>query len=289
MAPTHNFVAGLAVRNLSSLDSPTSIGLVVFIAVAGAALLGLAVYLTVRHLKRRKYRQVAQMALSPNSTTDFDLSVKKRPIFHVTRISEDQELQRQAMIQKSLASRTSSRAESRNSLLLQESRNSLIPQETHNSLFPQYEEEEREVRSSRSNSAGSLRDEWKEFEANLQRNRSRSLVNHPGLKTSHGRSDSHDSQSSELSVQTPATAELRSHPIHPSPTSKPDYASFLPVDIQASHSQHPIYSESQPRSHRVSSATLPPPRHSIFPPTKGGQHQRRVTLQEQQLRGQAWI
>ncbi|KAK7226106.1 hypothetical protein V2G26_014109 [Clonostachys chloroleuca] len=287
MAPTHSFVASLATRNLSSLDSPKSIGLAVFIAVAGAALLGLAIYLTVRHLKRRKYRQVAQMALSPNSTTEFDLSVKKRPTFHVTRISEDQELQRQAMIQKSLASRTSSRAESRNSLLLQESRNSLIPQETHNSLFPQYEEDEREVRTSRSNSAGSLRDEWKEFEANLQRNRSRSLVNHPGLKTPHGRSDS---QSSELSVQTPATAELRSHPIHPSPTSKPDCASFLPVDIKASHPQHLIYLGSQPRSHRVSSATLPPPRHSIFPPASGGQqHQRRVTLQEQQLRGQAWI
>lgn len=218
MAPTHNFVASLATRNLSSFDSPKSIGLVVFIAIAGAALLGLAVYLTVRHFKRRKYRQVAQMALSPNSTTEFDLSVKKRPTFHVTRISEDQELQRQAMIQKSLASRTSSRAESRNSLLLQESRNSLITQETHNSLFPQYEEDEREVRTSRSNSAGSLRDEWKEFEANLQRNRSRSLVNHPGLKTSHGRSDS---ESSELSVQTPATAELRSHPSTRPPRANP--------------------------------------------------------------------
>uniref|UniRef100_A0A8H7N9X7 Uncharacterized protein n=1 Tax=Bionectria ochroleuca TaxID=29856 RepID=A0A8H7N9X7_BIOOC len=287
MAPTHNFVASLATRNLSSLDSPKSIGLVVFIAIAGAALLGLAVYLTVRHFKRRKYRQVAQMALSPNSTTEFDLSVKKRPTFHVTRISEDQELQRQAMIQKSLASRTSSRAESRNSLLLQESRNSLITQETHNSLFPQYEEDEREVRTSRSNSAGSLRDEWKEFEANLQRNRSRSLVNHPGLKTSHGRSDSESSE--RVSVQTPATAELRSHPIHPSPTSKPDCASFLPVDIEASHPQHPIHSGVN--LDRTESAL---PRYHLhvtrcFRQQGGQQHQRRVTLQEQQLRGQAWI
>lgn len=184
MAPT---LLSRAEGALGTDDDGVRIALIVLISIVSALALAVVILLIIKFYKRRQqYDTVPQPSPSIPS-----LESGKKPKTMRRDITEQEELQRLVMIRKSLASRTSMVAESRAS---------------HRG------DEDLDTESS-SSRPGSLRSDWKEFEAGIQSQRSVSLENHPVLKNS----PEHSCDSYGRRVSSPAMAELPRH--SPSPHS----------------------------------------------------------------------
>lgn len=112
---------------------------------------------------------------------------------------EEEELQRQFMIRKSLASRTSSWTDSR--------------------LYETVSEEQHDM--AEEDRFGNLRSDWKEWEAKLQRERSRSCESHPAV-------DPSTKSRANLAVPAPARADSPSRRMNRSPTPRPAPSPALP-------------------------------------------------------------
>jgi len=176
-----------------------------------------------------------------------ELSVKSRNASQEDA-EEHQELQRQFMIRKSLASRTTSRTESR------------VENETRKVLrsSSDYDSGDDNLRPA------SLMSDWKEFEANVQREPSASLESHPSLQNLKHPLARQDSVYGRR-VSSPALSDRSSTlPLRPSclqnaVTAPPPAASVTPL----SHS-------------RLVRSTIqvPPPRRATIDQTKTAQPRR---------------
>ena len=176
-----------------------------------------------------------------------ELSVKARNTSQEDA-EEHRELQRQFMIRKSLASRTTSRTESR---MERDSREA-----TRSSS--DYDSEDDNLRPA------SLMSDWKEFEANIQRERSASLEKHPSLQNlkhplaRHGSGYGREVSSPALS-ELSRTVPLRPSSLHNAVTAPPPAASLT----------------SLPQNRLVrSTIQVPPPRRATIDQTKTVQPRR---------------
>lgn len=183
------------------------------------------------------------------STPEFSVKLRK---MSQDDVAEHQELQRQVMIRKSLASRTSTMVDSR-----QDSR--VVPTTDgrfDNYLASDYESDEDDSRNA------SLVSDWKEYEANVKRERSATLENHPSLKhPAERRSEGYGRR-----VTSPTPSEL-SATISPRPSSLRNTITAPP---RAASSPLP-----PPYSRLVrSTIQVPPPRRATFDYTKTAEPKR---------------
>lgn len=152
MAPQLVVRAGNA---LDHLDNGIKAWVIVLICLVSVVIVAVIIYLAIIYYnKRQDYKSVPQRTL-PNPNQDFS---RKRKTLNSDRLGEEQELQRRSMIQKSLAERTSSQIDNR---------------------LSQMSNDDWEAHRSR---PGSVINDWKEYEANIYRERSRSPENHPELQ-----------------------------------------------------------------------------------------------------------
>lgn len=159
MAPTSK--ATLDARDTTVSTSPTLIWIIVTASVVAAILVAAFVIFGIRYFRQERQRTAAYQTVTghPLRVGSYALSTtsKKPSLSSLSSVDTESELQRQAMIQRSLAGRRSSATlENRSSL-----------------------------RSNTESDSGSVMSDWKEFEANLRQHPALSLHHHPGLQRQH--------------------------------------------------------------------------------------------------------
>ncbi|CAM1506840.1 Fc.00g064810.m01.CDS01 [Cosmosporella sp. VM-42] len=135
----------------------TFIIIIVSVAIVSMAMMAFLISCIVRRRKAQKYEQAPNP--NPNPYITKEQKAKQRK-FSDLETMEEVEIQRQEMIYKSLATRAS-------------------PRTLHHRHSEENDDNDDNVDTEVPRK--SLRSEWKEWEANIQRDRSISLDSHPGL------------------------------------------------------------------------------------------------------------
>jgi hypothetical protein len=197
-------VLSRATGALGTNDKGAQAGIIIFITLVSITCLAVIAFLLFRLYKRRQYNKVHQCS-GATSGLGYGTKPMQQHWKQNQGIAEKKELERLIIIRKSLASRTSTRADSRTSSQMMDGDLDL---------------------ESLSSRPTSLRDDWKEYEANIHRDRSASLENHPILKNSNSPQHPYESRARPL-TQSPLSD--RSH-YAPSPLSaRSSLPSPLPV------------------------------------------------------------
>lgn len=224
--------SSLTSRNVFSSGSVSAraglIALIVFVCFVAVSVIILLIF---KQYKRRQYESLPQKNPYITSTAEFNMKPRK---MSQDDLEEHAELQRQVMIRKSLASRTSFRVEEQRSLSNDNSD----------------DEDSRPA---------SLMSDWKEYEAGVKRERSATLENHPSLKHPSQRTND-DSYAYGRRVPSPALSEL-SRTMSPRPSSLRNTITAPPPAVS---------SPTPPPYSRLVRSTIqvPPPRRATFDYTK---------------------
>ncbi|KFH47256.1 hypothetical protein ACRE_018890 [Hapsidospora chrysogenum ATCC 11550] len=187
-------------------DKGTQAGIIIFMTLVSITCLAVIAFLLFRLYKRRQYSRLHQSS-GPTSGLGYGTKPMQQHWKQNQGIADKEELERLVIIRKSLASRTSARTDSRTS--------------------SQIMDDDLDPDTSSSSRPTSLRDDWKEYEANIHRERSASLENHPILKNSSSPRHPHESLGRPL-TQSPLSDRSSHYP--PSPLSaRSSLPSPLPV------------------------------------------------------------
>jgi len=135
----------------STLPPPVQPWIIAVIVVGLVLVVAVAVFFVARYLRRKQNRKAKEK--NPIIITHKDFS-RRRKMSELDRL-EEEELQRSVMIRKSLASRISSKRASQT--------------ESASDLSVDEDDDQ----------SGGLREDWKEWEARVQRDRSNSADRHP--------------------------------------------------------------------------------------------------------------
>lgn len=197
------------------LDEKTK-WVIVGVSIAVLAILSIGLYFLINKLRARKYKKA--QGLEPSPYGEF---ARARKLSNAERM-EEEETQRAVMIRKSLATRST--VSSMSSMM---SRYSNIP--------PMDEEEEIDLNDERP--PHGLREDWKEFEARITRERSNAREAHPimaqdaGITPPQSRTVS-PGHSPYLRPHPSPTSVPPRYPIHPPPGLHPAFAVSPPLGIR---------------------------------------------------------
>ncbi|KAL6869670.1 hypothetical protein ACO1O0_000999 [Amphichorda felina] len=174
---------------LGTSDKGVQVALIILITLVAAALVATILFLVAKFYRRRRQQYDTVPSVESAKTPNMRMSQRG--------ISDEEELQRIIMIRKSLASRTSTTLDSRRLSQREDDDDDLDHDAATSSSRP-----------------GSLRYDWKEFEAGLQSHPSVSLENHPILKSSpeHRVSESYGPR-----ISSPSPLSVRSGLASPPP------------------------------------------------------------------------
>ena len=238
---TSNMPPTFIPRDIKKRATSDTIGVIVVSSAIGLAIISIILYSLYRRYQRRRYEQApAQQDCLPTVEKHL-LHVRSHSTLSENEMLqlEKEEIQRQFIIRKSLASRSSSQAESRTS------RNS-------------YGESDDEC----SSQSQSIMEDWKEFEANLCSERSLLVETHPGLRPSPQRQCSYETHP----ALRPMAAQLS--PL----VTPPPVRTASPLQVVMAPPSRPRLVSSPPLNARFNVATTPngvrcdraPPRRSMF-------------------------